>query len=272
LPLPAPSKVIWYVGQTVAHSQVVAVIFEADSPAGPKLVVGRAVASKVMNGQPGFSWRTGRSPWVIYSVPAPPPSQSGLAVGLNVHGALAAPGQNPDDWIVELTAPAIQTFLMQVRHPTGESIAAHITVGLLIRDVGQITAPVRVSLQPGQLSGRVRFYGAEPVGLPGSLASEVPQLALPAPLTVAGSVLLSVSGQGDITREFVGPPADRIIARCYGPAPLTVKVSTEPWTFDTIPCDNGQHELSLHGRQRHVTWLYVNTSGLTSYRVALVSH
>lgn len=267
------SSVIWYVGQTVAHGQVVAVIFEVDSPAGPQLVAGWAIASEVMNG------RSGSGPWVIYSVPAPPPNQRALAIGLNAPRTVLAEGQNPDNWVVELTAPTLQTFVMLIHHPAREIVAAYSTVGLLVRDVGQIVAPVRVSLQPGQINGRLQVQGAEPVGLPGSPASEVPELALPAPLTRVGGIVGTLVGQGDSTSTGDPAIAIRIIARCYGPAPLRIAVAGRgdggpkmgP-TLGTIPCNNGQHEIWLHGRQQRVTWLYVRTSDLTSWRVALVGH
>src|SRR5262245_26353154 len=59
-PRRAPSA-RWYEGQTVAHGQVVAVIFEVDTAAGRRLAAGWATASEVMHGQ--AAWTTpGRQP------------------------------------------------------------------------------------------------------------------------------------------------------------------------------------------------------------------
>lgn len=268
-----PGRVIWYVGQTVASGQDVVVVFEADSPAGPRLVSGVAAASGVMHGQP--AWSGGTSPWVTYSVPAPPPRVRTLAIGVNVRGTIAAPGQQPANTIVELTGPAVHTLVVLTPHPAGEAIAAYSTAGMLIHDVGQVTDRVQVSAQLSSVSSRVRFRNAVPVGLPGSPASEVPELALPAPLTHLGSFLAGISGQGNQYDDFKGihpPPAGRVVARCYGPAPLRVAINGNMRVIGTIPCDGAQHELALRGRQQQTTWLQVLTSDLTSYRVALVRH
>jgi hypothetical protein len=262
----APTRVIWYVGQTVAGGQDVVAVFEVATPLGNRLVTASAETASVMHGQPAWSGDT--SPWVIYSVRAPSPRRQTLAIGVNV--SAPAPDQSRDSWIVELTGPAVHALVvLTTPRPDGEAIAAYGTAGLLIRDVGQVAAPVQVSAQLNPLGRRVRAGGAVPVGLPGSPASEVPSLVNPAPLTTPGGTATEDDAQGSATDVYESGAEIRarlVIARCYGPAPLRIAINGR--AIGTITCDDAQHELRLPGNPLvHV--LDVSTSRLTSYRVGL---
>src|SRR5215470_5799962 len=184
----APSRVIWYVGQTAAHGQVVAVIFEVAAPVGHRLVAGWATASEVMHGQPGWQ-RSGISPWVLYNEPVPR-NGPGLVIGLNTHGTTAKPGQNPDAWIVALAAPDVGSMSFRAPGvPLPNKVAAVIGIGttsrgLLTGDVGQIGGLVEIdTLSVGH---RNVLPSPVTVGVPGAPASMTPQLALPAPLRLVG--------------------------------------------------------------------------------------
>jgi hypothetical protein len=102
--LAASYHVVWYVGQTVARGQQVAVIFEADSPdTGPMLVVGTADVSEVMKGQP--AWSGSVSPWVLQSTAAPDRPQS-FGPDISEYAPVpTASGSATDNWMVILPAP-----------------------------------------------------------------------------------------------------------------------------------------------------------------------
>lgn len=277
--LTATSKVNWYVGQTVAHGQVVAVIFEVDSQAGRRLVAGWATASEVMNGQP--AWTDGSSPWVLYDVAAPRAAQ-GLLIGLNTHGTMARRGRNPDNWVVLLAGPRVQSVSFTAPGPipispnSGSGVVGtgQLNRGLAVADIGQITGPVEVN----QLNVGRRNLLDHPVtvGVPGSAASQVPQLALPG--SVAGrpgfQMSTGISGQGtssletDLSRHH-GRLAIR--ARCYGPSRLRImfKPRGNPTLLGTMPCDDAVHELVTSVRAGAHVFVTVDTSSLTAYRVVL---
>lgn len=262
----APTRVIWYVGQTVGGGQDVVAVFEVATPLGNRLVTASADAASVMHGQPAWSGDT--SPWVIYQVPAPSPHQRTLAIGVNV--SIATRSQSADNWIVELTGPAVHALVvLTIPLPDGEDIAAYGTAGLLVHDVGQVAGPVRVSAQLNPLGRRVRAGGAVPVGLPGSPASEVPSLMSPAPLTTPGGTATEYAGQGSVM-NVLGRGAEvrarLVIARCYGPTPLRIAINGR--AIGTIACDDAQHELRLPENPL-VHDVSVSTSRLTSYRVGL---
>jgi len=268
--LTRPSRVIWYVGQTVAHDQAVVVIFEVDSAAGRRLVAGSAMASQVMHGQP--AWTDGSSPWVLYDVAAPRVSRA-LVIGLNTHGTTARPGRNPDNWVVLLTGPRVQSVSFTAPGPIGPNSATDVVGvgqlrrGLAIADVGQITGSVELD----QLNVGRRNLLAQPatVGVPGSAASEVPQLAAPGPIAARRGFhwRIEVTGQGtsaaDVGR-FHGHLAVR--ARCYGPAAIRLTfgfgsprhllglprsaAGSKQTPLGSIPCDDLVHELATKIRLR----------------------
>jgi hypothetical protein len=275
--LTAPSKVIWYVGQTVAHGQAVAVIFEVDSQAGRRLVAGWATASEVMNGQP--AWTDGSSPWVLFDVAAPRAAQ-GLLIGLNTHGTTTRPGRNPDNWVVLLAGPTVQSVSFTAPGPispnSGSGVvgAGRLNRGLAVADVGEITGPVEVN----QLNVGRRNLLDHPVtvGVPGSVASQVPQLALPGPVPGRPGFQMStgISGQGtsslgtDLSRRH-GRLAIR--ARCYGPSRLRIMYEGRgrPTLLGTMPCDDAVHELIASVRAGAHVFVTVHTGSLTAYRVVL---
>jgi hypothetical protein len=290
--LTAHSRVIWYVGQTVAHGQVVAVIFEVDSQAGRRLVAGWAAASQVMNGQ--AAWTGGSSPWVLYDVAAPRATQ-GLVIGLNTHGTTARPGRNPDNWIVLLAGPRVQSVSFTAPGPispnsaTGMVGAGRLDGGLAVADVGQVSGPVELN----HLNVGHRNVLAHPVkvGVPGSAASQVPQLVAPAPIAARRGFhsVIEVTGQGTSATDvgqFRGHLAVR--ARCYGPGPIRLTFSfgsprhllglprsaagPKQTALGSIACDDLVHRLATKIRLRPghaVASVIIVASRLTSYRVEL---
>jgi hypothetical protein len=288
----APANVIWYVGRTVAHGQAVAVIFEVGSGSARRLVAGWASAGEVMSGQPG--WTRGSSPWVLYDVAAPRPTQ-GLVIGLNLHGRMSPPGRNPDNWIVLLAEPQVQSASWSAPGPFSSGSSGHGILsqpsdsvgiapavrGLAVADTGQITGPVTVD----QLNVRHHNTLAHPVsvGVPGSADSQVPQLAAAAP--VGGrpglTIINEFTGQGPLWNGMSGISsipgyAGRLVirARCYGPGQLQLRlmsgIGNNQTALGTVPCDDLVHELvtkaRLSGRHSIVA---IVASRLTSYRVAL---
>lgn len=270
-----PSRVIWYVGQTAVHGQVVAVVFEVAAPVGHRLVAGWTTASEVMNGQPAWQ-KSGTSPWVLYDVPAPR-NVPGLVIGLNTHGTTAKPGRNPDAWIVVLAAPDVRS--MEFSAPAGArpgttAVSFGIAMtsrGLMTADIGQITGPAEITNMT--VGHRNIVPGWVPVGVPGAPASTTPQLALPAPLRlIFHGETGEVDGQGNVvTDDSSGPQVKVIVVRCYGPAPLRILIGTlaRAHLAGVVTCDDAQHVLRYHGPQsHHGSILFVRTSELTSYRVA----
>jgi hypothetical protein len=293
-------KVIWYVGQKVANGQVVAVIFEAQSKTGPRLVAGWATASEVMHGQPG--WKPGSSPWVLYDVAAPKEAK-GLIVGLNVHGTSARPGRNPDNWIVVLAAPRVQdvgwtapgtssttTNSQGTSSTTTEAIGMAPTVaGLAVWDAGQITGPVQVTQLEVHRRNVLRVH--EYVGVPGSAASEVPQLAAPRPIRGRPGFtrVIEFAGQSDTSTNLDGIRGRLAVrARCSGGSPLRVLFGfgsasdllglspsaerSRMRSLGSIACDDETHDLvtSVRLASRHNRGVVIiNGNPATAYRVEI---
>jgi hypothetical protein len=294
------SRVIWYVGQTAASGQVVVVIFEVHTSAGRRLVAGWATASEVMHGQ--SAWKPGSSPWVLYDVAAPQAARD-LFIGLNVHGTAAQQDRNPDNWIVVLTAPRVQdvgwtapgpsstTTTRQGTSSSGSEAVgmASAVAGLAITDSGQITGRVQVT----QLLAHRHNVLARPgyVGVPGSAASQTPQLAAPGQIPSRPGFVgfFEITGQGATSSDLTGISGRLAVrARCYGPGPLRIRFGVgsanallgispraargKLRSLGTIACDNGVHGLVTSirltsGHDRGV--LIVNGSQTTAYRVGL---
>jgi hypothetical protein len=275
---------IWYVGQTVDHGEVVAVIFEAKGAAGRRLVAGWATASEVMHGHSGRS--RGSDPWVFYDVAAPKPTR-GLFVGLNLHGTTAQPGRNPDNWIVVLTDPRVQDVGWTAPGPGTTTISrqgasssgseqvglAHAIRGLVIVNTGQIAGKAQVTQL--EVHPRNLLRTSEPVGVPGSAASQVPQLAQPEaiPARQGFRPISELTGQGRSGTGLSGFGGRLgLRARCYGRRNLRVTFGTglRERPLGTIPCDDAVHELSTQVRLRPQdphAGITVHASDLTSYRV-----
>jgi hypothetical protein len=285
-------KAIWYVGQKVADGQVVAVIFEAESDAGPRLVAGWATASEVMRGQPG--WKPGSSPWVLYDVAAPTEAKS-LIVGLNVHGTSARPGRNPDNWIVVLAEPQVQSLSFTAPVPSsarstnvllGEATTTH---GLATGDVGQIEGPVQIT----QLHVGRRNIAPEHgyVGVPGSAASQVPQLAAPRPIRSGPGFTraIEITGQSDTSTTLDGIRGRLAVrARCSGGSPLQILFGfgsasdllglspsaerSRMRSLGSVACDDVTHDLvtsvRLASPHNHGV-VIINGGPATAYRVEL---
>ncbi len=273
----ARATAVWYVGQTTAAGEVVVVMFEVDSKSGPRLVAGWAPANEVMKGQPG--WAGNSTPWVLYDVAAPAPT-TGLAIGLNVHGAAAAAGQSPDNWIVVLAAPDVQAISWKAPGTRAASSAKAASSargatshGLLIADAGQVTG--RVKLTALQAGRRNTLEAPEYVGVPGNPASLVPELALPAPLRLPhGFKLISQAyGQGDVGTGISHAHGRlALAARCYGGArvTLTYTLGSKLTRLGAIRCNNAVHELitkvTLNPADSGDVTVYA--SDLTSFRFA----
>jgi hypothetical protein len=267
--------VIWYVGQTVAHGQAVAVIFEVESGAGRRLVAGWATASDVMHGQPG--WFPGSSPWVLYDVSVPRPAR-GLVIGLNVQVATRS-DRGADNWIVLLAAPQVRMASWMVPGPSGPSSSSEsggigaAARGLVVADVGRVWGRVQVTqLNVGSENTLAhQVY----VGVPGSPDSQIPALAAPAPIPGRSGFRMvnEFTGQATTGTNLSGYHGRLAIrARCYGPGRLrlTFGIGGKETRLGTLPCDDLVHELvttaKLRDPQAGVT---VHASPLTSYRVVL---
>ncbi len=265
------TRVIWYVGQTVASSQVVVVMFEAHSNAGTRLVAGWATASEVMHGQ--RAWTQESSPWVLYDVAAPSPARD-LFIGLNVHGTSAAPDRNPDNWIVVLAAPQVRSVGWTAPGPSSTtttsqgvsasgsaSVAMAETVaGLAIGDAGQISG--RVQVNELLVGSRNVLRHSRYVGVPGSPASQTPQLAVPRRIPGRPGFVrvIELTGQGASSSDLTGITGRLAVrARCYGAGPLRVLfghgsahdlLGLSPGaardrlrSLGTIACDDSVHDL-----------------------------
>jgi hypothetical protein len=296
----ARAPVIWYVGQTVAYGESVAAIFEVNTRAGRRLVAGLASASQVMHGQP--AWTDRSSPWVLYDVPAPR-AVPGLVIGLNTRGAISRPGRNPDNWIVLLAEPQVQSATWQAPGPSSSSSSSQgvsssfieriglvsAVRGLAVADTGQITGQVQLD----QLNAGHRNVLPRPVtvGVPGRRASDVPQLAAPGPIAAGHSFhsVIEVTGQGtsatDVGRLH-GQLAVR--ARCYGPGPIQLTFSfgstrdrlglprgaarPKQTALGSIACDDLAHALATKIRLKpghSVASVIIVAGRMTSYRVEL---
>ena len=277
-PVPRPATVIWYAGQRAAGGQDVVAVFEADGPAGPRLVLATASAQAVLHGQPG--WSGDHSPWDVFNVAAPDPAQPGLEISAYLSSAVDL----YDNTLFVLTAPDISTIRYRVNGlPARPGAPAPSSAGVAEAENGLAVAHL------GRLTGRAELTGlltsqgntlSKPVyaGVPGSFNSEVPALApaaqpvLPRPSRFFGGF----GGSGHGTDEDQFPklrPGERavIAGRCYGPGVVTIRLSKSPVSggrVGTIPCDDAQHELPIpasalgHGRD-----LQVSGGPLTMYSV-----
>lgn len=275
---PVSGKIAWYVGQKAANGQVVAVVFEARTPTGPRLVAGQAPASEVMNGQPG--WSGGSTPWQLYNVPAPMPGP-GLVLSLNLSGSTGTPGRGPDDWVLVLASPRAWTvsyslYAYPARGATEQLIGgggAMLQDGFGEFDAGQLAAPVVLT----RLLIGSRNVLAAPVlvGIPGSAGSRVPQLAMAGPVTTPARFIEAVKFTGQGGEEDSAPSLARgkltFVARCFGDAPLRLGFLAHS-RLGTIPCDNRSHVLRTAvtvRRGQNLNGLVISASQLTSYRVAI---
>jgi len=274
-----PGRVIWYVGQTAAAGQDVAVIFEVAGPTGHRLVVGSARASQVMKGQPGS--------WALEAVRAPSPSDVGPAIGFNMPASRPAPKAGLDNWIVEMAGPRVRRLDWTAVTTSGTRAGtASTSRGLVVADTGQVTRQV---LLTGLITSRGNVLShAAYVGLPGTNPASqggqpgLPVLALPAALRLPTSFRLvggtGATGAGSIDAGAAAgdvKPGQRevIFARCYGPAPLQIRLLhhqdlISQHVLGVIRCDNAEHELLVPARQvlTH-DGVNVQTGEMTSYWV-----
>jgi hypothetical protein len=238
--------VIWYVGQTIDHGQDVAVMFEINGPNGRQLVVGQATASQVLQDQP--AWSNASSPWALTEVPAPDPAKAPPAIGEYISGRPSQVlGQNPDNWIVLLTAPDVNRVSWHESTTSGPVQASTRTsAGLAVADTGQVTAGIELT---GLTTSHGRIaLGHLPVALPGNRV-QVPELAAPPALTVprAFSLVMGGTGQGPTTDLYSGFRAGRsryaVIGICYGAIPVGVAINGIP--IGSITCDSQTHQLAV---------------------------
>lgn len=280
LAMPRP-PLIWYVGQTVANGQVVVVMFEVHSVIGPRLVAGWATASEVMHGPSGQHRDV--SPWVLYDVAAPKRA-AGLAIGLNVHGDSSPAGRNPDNWIVVLAAPQVRQATWTEPQADGSDYQGVLVAtgttsrGLLVADTGQMTGRANLIALLGNGQHNTLSHHVW-VGVPGSLASQIPQLEQAAPIRLPSWFMeySGDTGQGTVTTGLAGIKGRlAILGRCYGPAPLRLtygpKANGSAQVLGTIACDSASHELltqvRVGGAAAH-EYVTTHTSMLTSFRVIL---
>src|SRR5215469_3758395 len=261
---------VWYVGQTMDHGQVVVVMFEMAAPAGRMLVVGLADSSEVMQNQ--AAWQDATSPWVFSSIPAPNPKRPPMAVGEFATGQdpVSNPDQNPDNWMVVLTAPDVQRMTWTVPTTSGvRSPTVRTSDGLVAVDTGQVTAPVLITklltAQGNALSAPMQ------VGLPGH--PSVPQLAALPALAEPRSfkALTGGSGQGDFENAdstfSAGHKKYEMFGACYGPRPLAIQVNGH--AIGTMSCNSQLQQLSVPAGllRGHKLDVWVQTSNWTEYRV-----
>lgn len=251
--------VIWYVGQTVDHGRVVEVMFEIDGPNGPQLVVGQATASEVMQDQP--AWSDASSPWALTLVPAPDPAKAPPAIGDYVTGRPSrVPGQNPDNWMVLLSAPDVRRVSWYETTTSGPRLLSMPTsAGLAITDTGQVTGDI-------ELTGLTTSHGTtrlDHVRVAVGNHVQVPHLAAPPALSLPRSFswVIGSTTQGSSTGLYQGFRAGRlpyaVFGICYGPAPVQVKINGH--SIGSITCDSQTHQLPVpasdlrgHG---HQLWL-----------------
>jgi hypothetical protein len=267
--LAAQYRLRWYVGQTIAHGDEVAVMFEADGPDGPQLVVGYAAADRDLNLR--MSLAAGVSPWTLHIVPAPDPRRQPLTIGENVT-SFPGGGQGAVNWIVVLTAPQVRQVSWSVPTTSGVSRSAMAASrGLISADTGRPAGQVYLT---GLRTPRGETALANvPVGIPG--AAEVPRLAPPPPLVVPASFtqLGGIDAQGnDLPAYSNFPPTHLpyvVYGICYGPKPVNVVFAGH--SLGAIACDRRTHELSVPagiikpGNQQLAPEFL--TSDLTSYIV-----
>jgi hypothetical protein len=282
---PVSGKIAWYVGQKAANGHMVAVVFEAQTPSGPRLVAGKAVASEVMNGQPG--WSEDSTPWEFYNVAAPLPVPR-LVLSLNLSGVTRTPNSSPDDWVLVLASPRAWSVsyelyaargVFEARGATTHLIGgggALLTDGFGEFDVRQITA--RVVLTRLLIGSRNVLPAPVPVGIPGSSDSQIPQLEIAGPVTTPARFImaLEVSSQGPSAASAPSHARGKLafVARCFGDAPLRLQLPAPSGSssLGSIPCDDRSHVLRTAvtiRRGQNIKGLMITTSQLTSYRIAI---
>jgi hypothetical protein len=263
--------VIWYVGQTIDHGRIVEVIFETDGPSGPRLVVGQATASEVMQDQP--AWSDAQSPWAFTEIPAPDPAKAPPAIGDYAAGRPpAASGQSPDNWMVLLTAPDVTRVSWYETTTSGpRRLGMPTSAGLAVTDTGQLTGPI-------ELTGLTTSHRKIPLDyVPVAVGQkvQVPQLAAPPALSLPRSFSwkLGFSGQGpetDLYGSFhAGHLSYAVIGICYGPAPVQVDIDHHP--LGSVTCDSQTHQLSVPGSDFHgygrQLWLHFAAPSLDAWHL-----
>jgi hypothetical protein len=252
-------QVIWYVGQTIDGGHGVVVMFEINGPNGRQLVVGQATASEVLHGQP--AWSNASSPWALTEVPAPDPAKAPPAIGEYISGRLSGEsGQNPDNWLVLLTAPDV-TRVSWYEATTGgpRRLSMPTSAGLAITDTGQVTGDV-------ELTGLTTSNGTtrlDNVRVAIGNQAQVPQLAAPRALSLPRSFssVIGFTAQGpemDLDSSFrVGSQRYAVFGICYGPAPVQVEINSH--SIGAITCDSRTHQLPVPGADLrghgHQLWL-----------------
>jgi hypothetical protein len=268
--------VVWYVGQTVNRRHSVVVIFEADGPGGPQLVVGQANASEVMHGQQVVN--SSRDSWGLTVVPAPDPRHPAAEIGTYVPGSVPTDqNQNADNWMVVLTAPGVTKLSWETGTPQGTTRRTTMPTaeGLVVTDNGQITTAVRLT---GTSTARgYRSFGTpRSVGIPGN-GPDAPMLAAPPALapSVSFSLIMGGSGFGPTFDEFDSfTGAQRrgqhaFYGICYGPQPVRLTIDGHP--VGSLTCDSRQHEITVPGSvftaKGHQLMTRINTGNLTSWQI-----
>jgi hypothetical protein len=223
-----------------------------------------------MRDQP--AWSGASSPWALTEIAAPDPAKVPPVIGTYVTGfPSVVPGQNPDNWMVLLTAPDVARVSWYERTTGGRRLLSMPTAaGLAVTDTGQVTGNIELT-GLSTSHGTIRLDHA-PVALPGNRI-QVPQLAKPPALSLPRSFspLIGGTGQGNETeldssfRQALRPYA--VFGICYGPAPLGVQINGH--SIGSIACDSVTHQLSIpaadeHG-YGHQLMLGLNSSNLSSW-------
>jgi hypothetical protein len=268
--LAAQYRLTWYVGQTIAHGDDVAVMFEADGPDGPQLVVGHATLPAAWKYPARMA--SDVTPWTLHIAPAPNPRQPALTIGENVTW-FPGQGQGAVNWIVVLTAPEVREVSWS--EPTTSGSSRSVTAasrGLITADTGHPAGQVYLT---GLRTARGETTLANvPVGVPGG-AADIPRLAPPPPLVLPASFtqLGGIDAQGtDLPTYSDFPPTHLpyvVYGICYGPEPVNVAFGGH--RLGAIACDRRTHKLSVPAgifkpgpRQLAPEF---STSDLTSYLV-----
>ncbi|MGO8957860.1 MAG: hypothetical protein ACLQFR_10880 [Streptosporangiaceae bacterium] len=270
--------VTWYVGQKVAHGQLVAVMFEATSPAtGRVLVVGWADASAVMGGE--AAWSSNGSPWILTTKAAPRrPGSFGPDISEYVSGPSASgPG---DTWIVVLPAPGLQLDTWNsVSSAGGVAINGIQSSGVVATDVGQLRADTVL----GFGGARTEYV---PVGI-GQMAALAPLAQSALVLRPPFSAISSWTGQGNQMdggprpAPYGGPVA--VFGSCFNAAPDDygmarptpaghgrLRITINGHILGAITCDRQQHELTVPRSmlRSHGFMIEMGSSALTSWQLA----
>ncbi len=236
---------IWYVGQTIDQGRDVAVMFEINGPTGRQLVVGQATASDVMKDQ--AAWSRCHQPVGAHRGSGTRSSQGSARYRrLRSRQPPGFPGQNPDNWLVLLTAPDVRRVSWYETTTGGpRRLSMPTSAGLAITDIGPVTGDV-------ELTGLTTSRGTATldhvrVAIGGRV--QVPELAPPAALSLPRSFsdVFGGSGQGSETNLYSSFHAGRlgyaVYGICYGPAPIRVEINHH--SIGSIACDSQTHELSV---------------------------